>query len=387
MTAFHRYPLESPAPCQGDPLTVVGAGPAGLAAAITLARAGREVVVHEARTEVGARFGGDLQGLENWSSQGDVLQWLAQSGITTRFRTLSCTQGVLFDAWNTAYEIHSEIPLLYLLERGPGAGSLDRALLAQAQALGVTVLFKSRQQSLQGPGILATGPTRTDAIAVGYHFETSMADGFWAILDDRIAPKGYAYLLVMQGRGTLKSCMFAKFRHRNLYIARTLARFQQLLGLKMRNPRPHGGVGNFRMPASALSGQHPVVGEQAGFQDAFAGFGMRHAIRSGILGAYAMVDGAGYDAACRQHLWPSVQSAFANRAIYGLMGNHGYRWLLRRRAFHKDPRGFLHRLYGPSRIRRLPFWAQRPFQVPPAAHGCTSPNCDCVVCRCDTHAK
>jgi flavin-dependent dehydrogenase len=48
-------------------IQIAGAGPAGLAAAIMLARAGRDVVVHEARREVGFRFGRDLQGLENRS--------------------------------------------------------------------------------------------------------------------------------------------------------------------------------------------------------------------------------------------------------------------------------------------------------------------------------
>ena len=40
---------------------IAGAGPAGLAAAITLAQAGRRVVVHEMQKEVGRRFGGDFQ--------------------------------------------------------------------------------------------------------------------------------------------------------------------------------------------------------------------------------------------------------------------------------------------------------------------------------------
>jgi flavin-dependent dehydrogenase len=41
------------------------AGPAGLAAALTLARAGVLTVVHEIRHDVGARFHGDFQGIEN----------------------------------------------------------------------------------------------------------------------------------------------------------------------------------------------------------------------------------------------------------------------------------------------------------------------------------
>ncbi len=51
-------------------------GPAGLTAAITLAHAGRRVVVHEAQQEVGHRFGADLQGLENASTKDDGLDVL-----------------------------------------------------------------------------------------------------------------------------------------------------------------------------------------------------------------------------------------------------------------------------------------------------------------------
>jgi len=49
-------------------IEIAGAGPAGLTAAITLAQAGRKVVVHEAYKEVGHRFSRDFQGLENWTT-------------------------------------------------------------------------------------------------------------------------------------------------------------------------------------------------------------------------------------------------------------------------------------------------------------------------------
>lgn len=39
------------------PVKIAGAGPAGLAAAITLAHSGRQVIVYETQKEVGHRFG------------------------------------------------------------------------------------------------------------------------------------------------------------------------------------------------------------------------------------------------------------------------------------------------------------------------------------------
>ena len=79
-----------------------------------------------------------------------------------------------------------------MVERGPGPLSLDTALLAQAQAYGVEVRFNSRLDRLEGPGTLAAGPKTMDAIAVGYHFDTAMGDGFWAICDDNLAPRAWA---------------------------------------------------------------------------------------------------------------------------------------------------------------------------------------------------
>ena len=59
-----------------EPVTIVGAGLAGLACAIVLARAGRPVIVREWHTTVGNRFHGDFQGLKNWSDGLDVLDEL-----------------------------------------------------------------------------------------------------------------------------------------------------------------------------------------------------------------------------------------------------------------------------------------------------------------------
>lgn len=370
-----------------EPIQIAGAGPAGLAAAITVARAGRQVVVHEAHAEVGYRFRRDLQGLENWTTEQDVLLALEQLGITTGFEFLSCRQGTVFDAWDQAYPVHSKEPLFYMIERGPNPGSLDSALLSQALNLGVEVRFNSRLDKLQGPGILAVGPKAADAIAVGYHFDTPEANGFWAICDHRLAPQGYAYLLIMNGKGTVKSCMFTGFKQEKQYVERTVAAFERLVGLQMHNPQPHGGVGNFRMPATALSGRHPVVGEFAGFQDTLWGFGIRHAIQSGVFAARSLLEGKDYDIMWQQALAPLMKTAIVNRALYDLLSNRGYRWCLRRQE-GRDARDLLHSQYHPSLIKRLLSpWARARVRSQRRDQSCNHVDCNCIWCRhCGTDA-
>jgi len=346
---------------QNELVQIGGAGPAGLAAAVTLAKAGRRVLVHEAQSEVGHRFGSDFQGLENWTAQQDVLDQLREIGITTEFNMLQCDRGYVFDAWGERYDLAGSKTLFYMVERGPGPGTLDTALLEQGRGLGVEVRFNSRLDCLEGPGILAAGPKAADAISVGYHFETAMEDGFWVIFDDELAPQGYAYLLVMNGRGTVKSCMFSGFKQEHLYVERTVAAFQRLAGLEMVNLRHHGGAGNFRIPARAITGVHPVVGEEAGFQDFLWGFGMRYAIVSGVLAARSLLEGKDYDLLWRRELEPLIWSSMVNRAIFGMLGNRGYRWVLRRNQAQRwDAHHVLHWIYQPGPIKHLLLpWARR----------------------------
>lgn len=366
-----------------EPIQIAGAGPAGLAAAIILARAGRPVLVHEMYDEVGHRFGRDLQGLENWTTERDALAVLQDIGIATDFETLACRRGTAFDAKGRAYEISSHEPLFYLVERGPGPDSLDHALLTQALGLGVEVHFNSRLKHMDGQGILAIGPKAPDAIAVGYHFDTDMENDFWVICDDNLAPKGYAYLLVMNGRGTVKSCMFTGFKDEKLYVQRTVAAFERLVGLRMSNPKPHGGVGNFYLPTMAQFGEHPLAGEQAGFQDTLWGFGMRHAINSGVLAANSLLTGADYNALWRQQMKPQLETSVVNRVLFSVLGNRGYQIILRTLKNARDPRTVLRNQYRPSWIKQLLApWARRRYASRRRDKSCDHVDCTCVWCRC-----
>lgn len=113
--------------------------------------------------------------------------------------------------------------------------------------------------------------------------------------DDRHARRACTTCLpVMHGRGSVKSCMFSGFKQEWMCVERTVDRVQRLIGLDMRNPRAHRGIGSFRVPATAVPGGRPIAGERAGFQDAFVGFGMRYAILSGVMSARALLGGEPY---------------------------------------------------------------------------------------------
>ena len=167
MTWEGRQPLPTTHP---GPLTVVGAGPAGLAAAILARKAGREVVVHERHGDVGGRFHGDFQGLENWSSTGDVLEELAGFGIEPTFKAIPLAEQVCFGPGGRAHVFRSTQPFYYLVTRGSGPGTLDTSFKEQALAAGVELRFGEPIRQPPPGAIVASGPRRADSLAIGYLF-------------------------------------------------------------------------------------------------------------------------------------------------------------------------------------------------------------------------
>ena len=360
---------------------IVGAGPSGLACAISLAWSGRHVVVRERHAEVGHRFRGDFQGLENWSDEKDVLDELSAAGIAASFEHHPVSEGTVFDTRGRRFPVRSGRPLFYLVRRGCQRGSLDRDLLEQAVALGVEVRFGDCVDIADQSGVLAAGPRVVDAIAAGYTFETGHTDGAWLAVDGRLAPLGYAYLLVHNGRGTVASCMFTGFKRQAEYVARTVALFRERADLMMKNPQPFGGFANFRLPRTAMQGGHPVIGEQAGFQDALAGFGMRYALRSGLLAARSIIEGIDYEELWRRELGPLLRVGVVNRFLFNAAGQAG-RHMAIRQLSRADAGIVLRRFYTPSLLSRLLFpIARLHYRRPLRDRSCDHVDCECVWCE------
>ena len=153
----------------------------------------------------------------------------------------------------------------------------------------------------------------------------------------------------------------------------------------MRDPRPFGGYANFRLPRTAVQGGHLVIGEQAGFQDALAGFGMRYALHSGILAARSLLEGQDYTRLWRRELLPFLRTAVSNRFIFNMLGERGWRWALRGLS-RSAPTTKLWRLYRPSVLTRLVYpIARLRYRAWLRDTSCDHVDCGCVWCTHGSH--
>jgi flavin-dependent dehydrogenase len=348
-----------------DTVRILGAGLSGLSAAITLARAGRTVEVFEKRSDCGMRFGGDLQGLENWSRDVDVVEELRALGLPGDFHCAPFAEGVQTNG-RTADHFRFSRPAFYLVKRGREADTIDQAFKRAALAAGVTIHF-GVTRSPRTVHIDASGPVGRAPFAVdtGIVFETDAPDQAIALLDDDAGNKGYAYLLVTQGYGCCCAMSFDDFPG----IHRGFARARRLLldepGITVRNPRTVGGLGHFTTTTSWRTGDTVRVGEAAGLQDFLWGFGMRLAIGSGVLAARALIDGGDYAAAAEREFALVRRAGVVNRFLWEAGRVAGYRPIMAALRW-RGPERALRWMHRPSRTQALlwpvaSWWARKAY--------------------------
>jgi flavin-dependent dehydrogenase len=338
-------------------VTIAGAGPAGLAAAIALGRAGHPVRVLERAPVVGARFHDDFQGIENWTRAEDALEELSAGGIERTFWARPFDGGTLFDRSRNASSVRSGRPLFYVVRRGTGqADSLDRGLLRQAQDLGVRVEFGTRVDPSRVE-IDASGPSRRPvAVARGITFRLEMSDSVVAVLDDALAPGGYVYFLVADRQATLATVLYRDFARADHYLDRSISALESLVATAPlpRNPR-WSGHGSFGLPPTGRDGGRIRVGEAAGFQDPLFGFGIRSAMVSGLLAARSVLYGHDYQRLWLERLMPHMKAAVVNRAAYAVLGDVAKVLLCFALRRSRRPEDLMRRLYAFTPVHRALF--------------------------------
>ena len=311
---------------------ILGAGISGICAAINLARKGKAASVHEIRSDVGQRFHPNLQGLKYIEDPNDFMKSVGvQSEIRFRHfpKIFFCTRSRDIEV---ATGRHKQMALV---ERG-GKDSLEHALYKEAEKLGVEFEFNTKMAE-KDVNIVASGGKGADFSAMGIVFEDTdfPRDSYLIMFDDRYSPKGwYSYLMpIGKDKVEFVNCVskpyipqLAKLTEKAVEERRILRDF---LGSKKRVAM-FGGSGWARVPKTAVVDGRYYVGEAAGFQDPFMGFGIVHALKSGKLAADAICDGSDYDALWKKELMPSIRKDFARRFPMSIFGDALPDYLMRK---------------------------------------------------------
>ena len=309
---------------------ILGAGPAGLCAAINLCRAGEAVKVFERRASAGMRFCPNLQGLRYLYMPPE--RFMAQLGIRAKVdfhhfpRAIICTRKrrVELDCSGG-----SRMPFVLRGAGGAhGKDTLDAALFSEAEKLGVEFEFDSRASEGEVQ-IVATGSRGApDSAALGSVFENGdfPRDCQLVMFDDRYSPRGwYSYILpVGKDEVEFVTCVSKPYIPQLASLhARAIAgrkEIREAVGGR-KKVASFGGSASSRIPKSAFVGGKYFVGEAAGFQDPYMGFGIAYALKSGRLAAESILHGTDYDAAWKREFGYYLRKDAAYRLVMEIAGD------------------------------------------------------------------
>ena len=125
---------------------ILGAGLSGLSAATILAKAGIEVHVHEIRADSGARFDGDFQGLENWTTGNDFFEDMRDWGLDPEsFKSDAFSVVDLIHPDDVITQPRTEGIAFRVVERGTDDHCIDQAFKRMAIAAGARLHYNSKR--------------------------------------------------------------------------------------------------------------------------------------------------------------------------------------------------------------------------------------------------
>ncbi len=332
---------------------ILGAGPAGLSAAINLARSGYNVDIFEKNEDVGSRFHGDFQGLENWSDEKDVLELFKDIHINVNFKYNPFLELKISNAtkmWN----FKCKRPAFYLVKRGSSEETLDTALKNQALDLGVNVHFNETIHENEAD-IIATGPIKDKiyAAAKGIIFNTSSQNMAVGLVNNNAALNGYSYLLIADGQGCMATVLFNKFNNISSHFKQTERIFNDKFDLDLSEISNMGGVGGFSSENVFKRGNSFYVGEAAGLQDFLWGFGIKSALTSGYLAAKSIIDGKDYQKCAEKFFEDKLKAGMVNRYLWERFCFLDYSFIVNRIHKADDHLKFLNYFYNANFIHKI----------------------------------
>ena len=359
-----------------EPIHIMGAGLSGLAAAIVLAKAGKEVHVHDVRADSGARFDGDFQALENWSMDADFFDQLTEWGLdASAFKATTFDTVDLIHPDDVITQAYTDGAAYRIVERGTSDHTIDQGFKRQALEAGAQIHYKSRVKE-EDCTIIACGPKGTSAVAYGEIFRTDHPNHIAFQLNDRLAPGSYSYLIIIDGVGLICTCLWRKQRKSERFLNETIAWYEAHYPNLNRQPiKRVGGKGDFTINRNYKQDGRYYVGESGGLQDFMWGFGMRMAVWSGVLAARDILGQGDYEEDVRKQLMPYVRTSVANRWLMNRVGDRMFKRMCKAWMKDQKKRGdglvWIGKLFRPTLFKRLLYRIVSPFMLvnDPKAHG------------------
>ena len=342
---------------KSEPVHILGAGLSGLSAAIILSKNGYDVHVHEIRSDSGARFDGDFQGLENWTGSKDFFDEMREWGLDPdSFKS---------DAFSVVDLIHPDDEITQpitdgvafrVVERGTDEHCIDQGFKRMAIEAGATIHYGSKRDPEECQ-IIAAGPKDSSAVAFGEIFHTDHPNHVSFQLNDKLAPGAYSYLIVIDGIGWICTCLWRKQKKSGRYLNETIAWYESHYELNRRPIKRVGGKGDFSLPDKYFHDGRYYVGEAGGLQDFMWGFGMRYAITSGVLAAKSILGEGDYESEVRKNLVPLIKISATNRFLMNRIGDNGFkmvaRYWMRDQRKKGDGLEFMRWVYTPGIFRKM----------------------------------
>ena len=328
---------------ENSKINIVGAGIAGMTAAINLSKFGKSVTIYEKKGNIGDSRDGDFEGIENWMFSKNVSESIIECGIDFNgipkfpiFEFSVHLNGVL------PVKIKSQEPFFYIVKRGSSSGSFDNYLAEICNSLNVRFRFNQHYNILESD-INATGAYRAAAYIRGAQIVTDLPNQVHLLLGKEFAPRGYAYLIINDGFGTMATA-FKKSGRVNDPLNPCIQYFNTL-GFDFKVKSTFANSGSFNLP-NLWDIKNPIkIGEAGGYQDYLFGFGMRLAMYSGLSAAYKLSGKNFQSKIINRELNIKRRISFANRLLFENLSINNAKYWLTRFEKSKEPLNILKAAY------------------------------------------
>ena len=324
-------------------IQIVGAGIAGMTAAINLAKNGKSVIIYEKKNCIGGSRDGDFEGLENWIFSKGLSDSITECGID--FNSIPKTP--IFEFFvhlkgKQPIRVKSQDPFFHIVNRGTSSDSFDNYLIEICKSLNIEFLFNQNHDILRSD-INASGSFRASAYIRGAQFETNLKNQVHLLLGKEFAPRGYAYLIINNGYGTIATA-FKKTSNKNDPLNPCIEYFNNI-GLNFKIINKFANHGSFYLPKVWQNNKPINIGEAGGYQDYLFGFGMRFAMYSGLSAAYKLLGDNYKSRIIDRELNLKRKISFANRLLFENLSDQHIKFWVNRFENSDDPLSILKRSY------------------------------------------